>query len=192
MGVGETTGDDVAEAAGVDDTNFPIPPKSHAEAPCEGPTSAKYKFIAHDSCSTLLHALYLPPALMSVQYCGKVPQSQFLLLATPVASTCVGSSDAVRHFRLAYMPWQSTTALVAGVAATVDDDVAGVAATVDGVGATADDDAAARVVDDVAAFEGAGVADDVVGAGVAGALEVADAEGLTSAPLLLHVHALGL
>jgi len=114
----------------------------------------------------------------------------------------LGSSDGVLHFRLANMPWQSTAAaLVAGVGATVDDDVAGVAATVDGVGATVDEDVAARVVDDVAAFEGVGAADDVVGAGVAddvvgvgvtAAFVVADAEGLTSAPLLLHVHALGL
>jgi len=147
---------------------------------------------------------------MSVQYCGNVPQSQFLLLATPVASTLLGSSDGVLHFRLANMPWQSTAAaLVAGVGATVDgvgatvdDDVAGIAATVDGVGSTVDEDVvAARVVDDVAAFEGVGAADDVVGAGVAddvvgvgvtAAFVVADAEGLTSAPLLLHVQALGL
>jgi len=45
VGVGFTTGDDVADAAGVDaagvdETMFPMPPKLHAEAPWLGPTSA--------------------------------------------------------------------------------------------------------------------------------------------------------
>jgi len=39
VGVGETTGDDVAEAAGVDDTKLAMPPKLHAEAPSVAPTS---------------------------------------------------------------------------------------------------------------------------------------------------------
>jgi len=131
--------------------------------------------MAQDSCSTLLHVLYLPPVLMSVQYCGKAPQSQFRLLATPEASTRDGSSDDVLHLRLAYMPWQSTAAAL----------VTGVGATVDGVGATVDDLGAAT--DDVAALDV-----EWAGATLDDALEVAAAEeGLTSTPWL-HVHADGL
>jgi len=82
--------------------------------------------------------------------------------------------------------------------------VAGVAAADDVVACVVDDDVVARVVDDdvvdlgvddvVAALDDEGVADDVVGGATVEALEVVDAadEGLTSVPVLLHVHMAGL
>jgi len=98
---------------------------------------------------------------MSVQYCGYVPHNQFLLLVTPVESTCAGLCDLVLHCRPANMAEQSTAALVGvaalvveaaafvvAAAAWVEDDVLAAAADV-----VVDFTVAALVVDDVAAFD---------------------------------------
>jgi len=104
--------------------------------------------------------MYFPLPVMSEQYCGYVPHSQFLLFVTLVVSTCAGLCDLVLHCRPANMAEQSTAALV-GVAALVVEAAAFVVAAAawveDDVFAAADVvldfTVAALVVDEVAAFD---------------------------------------
>jgi len=94
------------------------------------------------------------------------------------------------------MPWQSTTALVAGVA-IVEEVVAWACVVDEEVVARVVDDVDDDVDDEVEALVDAGAADDEVVGAADGALlddvvAAAPEEGLTNVPLLLHAHADGL